>query len=82
MRWRRRTNAQNQVQRNFSSAARQVSFSRDQNYHPFVELTGKCDLWFTVWLRAQLAPCFFEIRLEDGSKNTLRVPFLSSAMAD
>ena len=43
-----------------------------------MELTGKCDLWLTVWFREQIAPCFFEVRLEDGSKYTLRVPFLAS----
>ena len=74
-------NSSNQVQRQTSESGRaqqQVNFSRDQNYHPYVELTGKSDLWFTVWLRAEVAPCFFEIHLEDGSKNTLRVPFIAS----
>jgi len=68
----------NSVVRDEAHRPQQVSFSRDQNYHPYVEINGKFDLWFTVWFRAPVAPCFFELRLEDGSKHSLQVPFISS----
>ncbi len=65
------------MHRDTTATADQVQFSRDQNYHPYVQLTGKYDLWLTVWFREQIAPCFFEVRVEDGSVYTLRVPFLA-----
>jgi hypothetical protein len=66
------------VTRDATSQQAQVSFSHNQNYHPYIELNDAWDLWLTVWLRADVPPFFCEVHLEDGSKNTLRVPFITS----